>query len=273
MLAGCKKFGHRRLHYAELRFVPQQEHLFRTTGTLVQEHRNRNTGTLVPSLLWHFYISSFLFQFVLSENNFKKASRKWWTLVLCSGNTSLTLNCQRIQCCDYIKHITQTNTMAARGHGTSTYAPSKTRNWEYSRLENKRTAKYVYKYLRYPFLNLHTLKFWNTKYAQIVQVKRSATVFKLPYPWPLFRFTGGSHDSRKTTNLLEEQLVWDGDRTSQHGVDLGQAVWWHGCHDVQHLFLVVNRSHQTWHTYTNTLVSNWTLTSCQPRRVTSGQLT
>ena len=127
-----------------------------STGTLVQEYRNRNTcsGTQerrntcsLPALaLLHQF---FPFQFVPSENNFRKASTKWWTLVLCNRNTSLTLNCQRIQCWDYIKRNTQTDAMTARGRGTSTYAPLKTQNWAYSGLENKRTTKYVYKYLQY----------------------------------------------------------------------------------------------------------------------------
>ena len=69
-------------------------------------------------------ISFFLFHFVLSENNLKTIStgllEKWQTLVPCSTNTSLTLNCLRIQCQDNRKLNKETNTAAARGHKTYT---------------------------------------------------------------------------------------------------------------------------------------------------------
>ena len=72
---------------------------------------------LINSLVgWYI---SFVFHFVLSENNLKIIStqllEKWWTFVLCSGSTSLTLNCPKIQCWDYTKHTTETGTTAARG--------------------------------------------------------------------------------------------------------------------------------------------------------------
>ena len=57
ILAVCRRFGNRRFHYARLRFVSPQEHLFlHCFGT--------------------FAISSFPFHFVLRENNFNTASRK-----------------------------------------------------------------------------------------------------------------------------------------------------------------------------------------------------
>ena len=56
-LAVCRRFGNRRLHQAGLRFVSQQEHLFR-----------HYFGTLS--------ISSFPRHFVLSENNFNMASKE-----------------------------------------------------------------------------------------------------------------------------------------------------------------------------------------------------
>ena len=62
---------------------------------------------------------SFLFHFVLSENDLKTISiqlpEKWQMLILCIRNTSLTLNCLRIQCWDYTKRNTETNTTAVRG--------------------------------------------------------------------------------------------------------------------------------------------------------------
>ena len=93
ILVICKRFGNRRLHYAGLRFIPWQEHLF-------------------SNCLGVFSIISFLFYFVLSENNLKIIStrlpQKWQMLILCSENTSLTLNCQGIQCRDYTKHNIET---------------------------------------------------------------------------------------------------------------------------------------------------------------------
>ena len=47
--------------------------------------------------------------------------KKWQMLVLCSRNTRL-----RIQCQDYTKHNTETNTMAARGCETYTCATENT---------------------------------------------------------------------------------------------------------------------------------------------------
>ena len=96
--------GNKRLHYGELRFVFQQEHLF-------------------PHCFGTFSISSFPFHFVLSEKKKKKKSSTWppqklQTLILCSGNTSLALNCPKIQCRDYAKHNTETDTTAVRGHKT-----------------------------------------------------------------------------------------------------------------------------------------------------------
>ena len=56
------------------------------------------------------------------------------------SNTEKSLNNLRIQCPDYTKRNTETNTMAARGRETYTCA---TQNWAYSGLENKRTTKHV----------------------------------------------------------------------------------------------------------------------------------
>ena len=87
-------------HYAGLRIVPWQEHLFlHCFGT--------------------FSISSVLFYFVLRENNLKiiltVLPEKWHMLVLSSRNTSLALNGPRIQSRADTKRNTETNTTAARG--------------------------------------------------------------------------------------------------------------------------------------------------------------
>ena len=57
-------------------------------------------------------------------------------LVHCSGNTSLALNCPRFQCQGYIKHNTETKTMAANGRETYTCA-TENQDWANSALENK----------------------------------------------------------------------------------------------------------------------------------------
>ena len=51
-----------------------------------------------------------------------KLPEEWQTLVLGSRNTSITLNCQRIQCWDYTKCNTQNDTMSARCGETHTCA-------------------------------------------------------------------------------------------------------------------------------------------------------
>ena len=98
---GSMQIWKQKLHYAGLRFVSLQEHLF-------------------PHCLGTFSISSFPLHFLLSENNLKIIStwlpEKWQMLVFCSTNTNLALNCRRIQCWDYTKLNTETNTTTVRGH-------------------------------------------------------------------------------------------------------------------------------------------------------------
>ena len=130
MLVVCRWCANRRLHYAGLRFVTQQEYLF-------------------PHYFGTFPISSFPFHFVLSENNLKviltQLPEKWWTLVLCSRNTSLTLRCPRIQSWDYTTHGTQTNITAGRGRKTYTCT---TENPELGILQTgKQSAKHVWNYI------------------------------------------------------------------------------------------------------------------------------
>ena len=71
--------------------------------------------------------------------------------------TSLILNCSRIQCRDYTKHKTVTDTTAARGQ-RHTHAPPKTQSWVYSRLEKKQTAKHVQNVF-FSYSYFHMLKF------------------------------------------------------------------------------------------------------------------
>ena len=82
MLAVCRRFGNRRLHYAGLRFVSQQEHMSLTA--------------LASSPSVHFCLILFSVKIITQtfQHSFQK---KWQMLVLCSRNTSLILNCLRIQ--------------------------------------------------------------------------------------------------------------------------------------------------------------------------------
>ena len=84
---------------------------------------DRNTCPLAALALSPSVLSCFI---LFCENIPHKMStwlpEKWQTLVLCNGNTSLTLNCLRIQCPDYTKCSTETGTRADRGHDTYTYA-------------------------------------------------------------------------------------------------------------------------------------------------------
>ena len=82
---------------------------------------NRNTCSLnalalSPSVLFHFIL------FSVKKKSSTWPPQKLQTLILCSGNTSLALNCPKIQCRDYAKHNTETDTTAVRGHKTYTCA-------------------------------------------------------------------------------------------------------------------------------------------------------
>ena len=119
---------------------------------------------------------------LLGENNLKIIStrlpEKWQMLVLCSGNTSLALNCQKFSA-ETTQSSIQKPTMWQWEVARLTHAPLKTQDWAYSGLENKQTAKYVYKIFMTIFSPLLCCifvrwKFWRTKYTQIVRVNRSA---------------------------------------------------------------------------------------------------
>ena len=128
---------------------------------------------------------SFLFHFVLSENNLKTTStrlpEKCWTLILCSRNTRLALNCQRIQCWYYTKYNTETNTMVARGRKTFTCAtktPELGIFWSGKQMSCK-TCPEIIMIVFFLFLVCFSLcifvcwKFRHIQYTQIVQVNRS----------------------------------------------------------------------------------------------------
>ena len=127
-----------------------------------------------------FSVRSFLFHFVLSENNLKTISiqipEKWRMLILCSRNTSLALNCLRIQCWDYTKCNTETNTTAARGCDTDTCT---TENPELGMfrtgtLINCKICLAISMVVLKKNKNILVCwKFRCTKYAQIIWVNRS----------------------------------------------------------------------------------------------------
>ena len=118
ILVVCWKFV--RLHYARLRFVSPQEHLY-------------------PHCFGTVSISSAPFHFFLSENHLKtiltRFPQKLQTLVLCSGNTSLTFKWLGIQYWDYTKRNTKTDSGSERLRLTQVLL--KTQNRAYSGQENK----------------------------------------------------------------------------------------------------------------------------------------
>ena len=69
-------------------------------------------------ILFFYRVFSFFPHFLLFSVKIISAwhVEKWWMLILCSRNASLTLNCPKIQCWDYTKHKTETDTRAAKGH-------------------------------------------------------------------------------------------------------------------------------------------------------------
>ena len=84
-------------------------------------HLDRNTCSLTalalsPSVLFHVIL---LLVKIIST----WLPRKWQTLVLCSRNTSLAFNCQRIECQDCTKCNKETDTSAERGCTTDTVHP------------------------------------------------------------------------------------------------------------------------------------------------------
>ena len=98
-----------------------------------------STGHLFPYCFGTFFISSFLFYFVLtlSENNLNRISTqlagKMVNAHTLQQRTSLTLNWPRIECQDHTKHSAEADTTTAR----LTHVPPKTQYWAYYRLQNK----------------------------------------------------------------------------------------------------------------------------------------
>ena len=137
---------------------------------------DRNTFSLTAlalsqSVLSHFIRMSALF------------SEKWWMLVLCSRNTSLVLNCPRIQCRDYMKCNAETNTMAA-SHKTQNVETCATKNPDLSIFWNgkQRNCKTCLEIFMIRFILIFVWgKFKHTKYAQIVWVNRSVRVMPGPH--------------------------------------------------------------------------------------------
>ena len=76
-----------------------------------------STRTLVPSPLWHFLYQIFSISFC-SQQKFQHGFQKNGNSHTLQQKCKPHLYCLRIQCQDYTKCNTETNTMAARGHKT-----------------------------------------------------------------------------------------------------------------------------------------------------------
>ena len=180
ILAVCRRFGNRRFHYARLRFVSPQEHLF-------------------PHCFGTFAISSFAFHFVLRENNFNTASRKMTNAHILQQKYRpwFELPDNSVPRIHKVQYRNQPYRIETVRH---MHAPPKPQNWAYSRLKNKWTAETyleIFMILFAPppppppfFVVCFVLFFvyffvcWNsrhTKYAQIVRVNRSAYLCKYMY--------------------------------------------------------------------------------------------
>ena len=81
------------------------------------------------------------------------AFRKMAMLILCSRNTSLALNCPSIQCRDYTKHNTETDTVPVKGPETHTCT---TENPELGSPDWKTSCRNIYDFVL--FLYFHMLK-------------------------------------------------------------------------------------------------------------------
>ena len=120
ILAVCRWSANRRFHYARLRFLSGQEHLF--------PHR---VGT--------FSIRSFPFHFVPNENNFNKASQK-------TANThTLQQKCKPHfelpeNSVPRLHKVQYRNQHYGSERSQDIYVPQKTQNWAHSWLENKWTT-------------------------------------------------------------------------------------------------------------------------------------
>ena len=91
----------------------------------VHQKKKKKKKKKGPVFFWKDGVFSFLFHFILFlvKNNLKMPTQlpeKWWTLLFCNRNTSLTLNCPRIQGQDYTKRNTETDTTEVRGRETYT---------------------------------------------------------------------------------------------------------------------------------------------------------
>ena len=102
-------------------------------------------------------------------------------LILCSRNTSLTLNCSRIQCRDYTKRNTETDTTAVRGCKTDTCAnkdPDLVILWT-GKQPTCRTCLEIPTFALFIFIFIFSCcwKFRHTKYAHIISINTSDFTF------------------------------------------------------------------------------------------------
>ena len=122
-------------------------------------------------------------------------------LILGSKNTSFALKCTRIQCWDYTKHNTETDTTAVRGHQIYTCATKKERKraghilpWK---TNDHKTTRNIYNCIFGEiFIFLYSKQFKDTKYAQIIWVNRSEQrlTSDLIITWVQLRWSEPGHE-------------------------------------------------------------------------------
>ena len=149
-----------------------------TLGSDLDPDWNTYSFTVLPLSPSVFFLF-ILFSVKITRKSFQHGFQKnLQTFILCSGNTSLILNCPRIRCEDYTKHNAENDTMAVQGHKTYICA---TKNPELGKFRNgkqtnRKTCLEILIINCFVF-NFHIFVCWNcrcTKYIQILRVNRSA---------------------------------------------------------------------------------------------------
>ena len=159
-------------------------------------------------------------------------------LVLCSWNTSLTLNCPRTQCWDYTKRNTETDTTAQRRtylwhRLTSVHRLAylcATENPELGIFQNgKQTNRKLRLEIFMIIFLLRIFVCWkcrHTKYAQIIQVNRSVPYIQVQWYQPLWQLSSHFGDTsvlwHLTASCCTQQTaqVWHGKKQTQPSTTL-----------------------------------------------------
>ena len=140
------------------------------------------TGTFIPWLLWHF-LHQFFYHliFVLSENNFNKASRKNSEHSYFAVEIQVSLQVWTVQ--EFNAETTQSTiqkpTLQQQAVVGFTHMLPKTHNWAYSGLENKpqNMSRNIYNIFLGGLLGMRwgvvCWKFRCTEYVHSIRVNRS----------------------------------------------------------------------------------------------------